>query len=124
MRADVYKNLRKKTFSILHRGKVIAHSDRILLVNCEFIVSQKGRKRVLKEKRRNVHAVIRGTVLAYDKNSLLKPSLRITEGLTRVSYNPYKGDCFYQVINGHPIKLAREVFIRGDSVMATIPLYK
>ena len=124
MRVDVYKNLRKKKFSIRHKGKVIGHSNRILLVNCEFIVSKKGRERVLREKRKNVHAVIRGTVLSYDENSFLIPCPRITEVLTQVSYNPYKGESFYQVIDGLPIKSSREVFIKGDSVMATIPLYK
>ena len=54
---DVYKNLHKDTWSIrsVKTGRVIGHSDLLLLVDAEFIV-----------RRKNVHAVVRGSLVAME----------------------------------------------------------
>ena len=56
MRVRVYKNLHKDTFSIKDwesksatYNKVVGYSQNIALTNATFIVSQKGRERVLQE---------------------------------------------------------------------------
>jgi hypothetical protein len=83
MRVFVYRNLHKKCWSVkdLRTGRVFAHADRITLTECEFRVSEAGRRRVLREGRKNVHAGVVGRWNGiYGANSV---------GL-RVSYNPYK----------------------------------
>jgi len=60
----IYFNLHKKLFSVQTkvdgRWKVVSHSSTIALRDVRFRVSQAGRKRVLAEKRKNVHAFVEG----------------------------------------------------------------
>ena len=59
----------------------MAHVHFLCLKNVTFKVSEAGRQRVLKQKKKNVHAFVEGTVC--DWSSLKKiPS-------TEVTYNPY-----------------------------------
>ena len=89
MRVDVYFNLRTKVWSIRHKGRVIHHARYVVLADAVAVVSEKGRQRVLSQKQRSVHAVIRGT-LVHRGDTI--PNL---SGLRPVSYNPYKGPNFY-----------------------------
>lgn len=71
MRVFVYYNLHKKCWSIKalsgnQKGRVVAHADAVELKDCEFKVSEAGRQRVIREKRKNVHAGVAGTLVAYD----------------------------------------------------------
>lgn len=63
----VYFNLHKKVFSVkdVKTGRVIAHANTVKLQNAYPKVSEKGRQRVLKEQRKNVHAGIRGELEYY-----------------------------------------------------------
>ncbi len=65
----VYRNLKhgRKTrplYSIMQGGRVIARRHRVLLSGkndyCIFVVNEAGRQRVLKQKRKNVHAFVAG----------------------------------------------------------------
>ena len=93
---QVYFNLHKKCWSVRDKKtrRVILHCDRIHLHDIRFKVSQKGRERVLREKRKNVHAFIEGYVGA----SMLDP-----ERTTQVVYNPYKYDSFVTLPDEAPI---------------------
>ena len=95
-RVQVYFNLHKKVFSVKDKktGLVIAHVNKIDLGDISFKVSQAGRNRVLKEKRKNVHAFVEGTILAY--NTFCKDMQGIT-------YNPYKNDSFVLKTSNKPV---------------------
>jgi len=59
----VYKNLHKDCWSIKQHGLVKAHipqGESIGLWDCYFHVDVKGREKVLREKRKNVHAFVKG----------------------------------------------------------------
>lgn len=102
---EVYRNLHKKCWSVRQRGKVKLHTDYICLKNAEFKVSQKGRERVLKEQRKNVHAFIKGFIVdAAEINKMPDDSVEWTD----VSYNPYKYNSFVTATE-KPIKFARYV---------------
>jgi len=65
MKVFVYFNLRKRCFSVkalegMYKGRVIAHRDSLHLQDAEFKVSEKGRQRVIRERRKNVHAGVVG----------------------------------------------------------------
>jgi hypothetical protein len=85
-RVRVYYNLHKKKLSVLHKTKkgwrLREHRDSIKLKDARFIIYEAGRQRVLKEKRKNVHAYIEGT----ERHSPL-PSLFYKA--RPVKYNPY-----------------------------------
>jgi hypothetical protein len=80
----VYWNLHRDCYSIQQDGLVVAHADQVELRDVDFKVSETGRQRVLKERRKNVHAFVVGFV---------------DDALTRywdvkIVYNPYKYNSF------------------------------
>lgn len=91
MRVFVYYNLYRHTWSIRamegpQKGRVIAHSDTVLLQDAQGRVSQAGRQRVLRERRKNVHAGIVGTLVHREVEGYF-PGHEVT-------YNPYKYESF------------------------------
>lgn len=88
----VYKNLHKGCWSIRQDGLVKAHTDNVTLYNVMMKVNKKGRERVLREKRKNVHAGISG----YLSQKFFSDAWDdITEKeLTEITYNPYKYESF------------------------------
>lgn len=70
------------------KGRVIKHARSLVLRDCKCKVSKAGRARVLREKRKNVHAGIEGTLVDQ------VPCLRLAE---QVTYNPYKYETFVKV---------------------------
>ena len=110
MRVQVYRNLNNGLISIqdLSTGLVLGHADAIDLQRATFIVREAGRQQVIKEKRKNVHAFVRGKVISmqnfqpYKGRSLKvnrQSDLQDLQGsnvwtTTKVSYNPYKAPHF------------------------------
>lgn len=67
MRVRIYYNLNKAVWSIKAMegpfyGKVIAYAKAVTLDDAHTVVSQAGRERVLRERKKNVHAYIDGTL--------------------------------------------------------------
>lgn len=89
MRVKAYRNLHKKCFSIvdLKTGRVFKHQFHVVLRNASFRVSESGRQRVLREKRKNVHAYVVGELV---ETNFQFPDLQPKEAY----YNPYKVDSF------------------------------
>ena len=96
----VYRNLHKGCWSIKQNGLVKAHSDEVNLFDCNFLVNEKNRQKVIKEKRKNVHAFVKG----YIWNT---PFVMVHNGIA--SYNPYANNYFYDVNNLTPIHNAHFV---------------
>ena len=97
MKVFVYFNLHKKCFSIkalegAMKGRVVAHRDNVLLFHTTFKVSQAGRERVLREKRKNVHAGVCGTW--HDSGNDHGTLSSVKERGELVTYNPYKYTTF------------------------------
>lgn len=90
----------KNMFSVRQKGKVVAYTDNIVLKNCEYVVGEGGRQRVLKTRRKNVHAFIRGILSSVGevRDAELKIFLTDLDSALKtrvVSYNPYKAPHFY-----------------------------
>jgi len=105
MDVDVYININKNCVSIRNRssGLVVEHTDECQVKDVEFVVEPGGRERVLKEKKKNVHAFVRGT--------LSDEGPPEGEG-TEVTYNPYKYSDFVVRDTGEPIKEAEHVTVK------------
>ena len=86
----VYRNLHKKGYSIKQAGKVVAHAERLCIRDCEFVVNESGRQRVLKEKQKNVHAFIKG----YYTTSGMGTCAKRNDLPVEITYNPYKNNSF------------------------------
>jgi hypothetical protein len=109
MRVFVYRNLHKDCYSVksLQTGRVVAHVKCIVLDNVSFKVSQTGRAKVLREKRKNVHA---GVVGIWKRKSCTKPLK------SRLAYNPYKYTSFVNRRSERPVFEAKRCVIRMDGV--------
>lgn len=92
----VYKNLHKDCWSVKQDGLVKAHTTELDLWDCHFQVNAEGRKRVLREKRKNVHAGIKGYI-----DCLGQGDLSLIE--QEVTYNPYKYDSFVKKETEEPV---------------------
>lgn len=112
MLVDVYFNLHRKCYSVrcAKTRLVVSHEDEVLLEDVTFNVSEAGRKRVIKEKKKNVHAVMRGTWID------MQGEQEIVEELGRnIMYNPYKTGTFefeaFRPDEVKPLLNARAVFV-------------
>ena len=87
IKVEVYFNLHKRVFSVrsCKTGRVIHHAKDVHINQPQFVVREGGRQRVLRERKKNVHAFVRGYTTRHDD----EPEL-----LTDVVYNPYKYDSF------------------------------
>ena len=115
-RVQVYYNLHKKCLSVRYKGKVIEHAQEVTLTDARFHVQQAGRERVLKQKRKNVHAYISGK---------LKETFWFTQApkytwtaKQRVTYNPYKYKNFVNKETLEPVTSAEVVHISGKRITA------
>jgi len=121
-RVFVYWNLHKNVWSVrsCKTRKVIKHCKEIILKDCKFSVSEAGRQRVLREKRKNVHAGVVGT-LAQEIPVGSLGHFRNLVGSRHVRYNPYQGPTFVYGDQAEPIMGAKTVIMHGDrSVYASI----
>lgn len=98
----VYWNLHKHRFSVQQDGLVKAHLSRVWLQDAHFVVNEAGRQRVLKERRKNVHAFVTGVMdVAIVGTRLIQDGQRI-----KVRYNPYEMATFQD-------ELHREIHFAG-----------
>lgn len=89
MTVRVYYNLNKQCWSIQQNGLVIKHLSSCLLTNASFKVYESGRQRVIKERRKNVHAYVIGEIAVENPLFLLYKTAK------EITYNPYKQGFFY-----------------------------
>ncbi|QGJ89034.1 hypothetical protein SEA_QUEENB2_85 [Mycobacterium phage QueenB2] len=92
MRVFVYWNLHRGMWSVKalegpDKGRVIARHQHVIVRNARGKVSEAGRQRVLRERKKNVHAGIVGELVAADVVEL-SPHAR------KVTYNPFKYSTF------------------------------
>jgi len=102
---EVYWNIRKQIFSVRSHGKVIKHTDYVLLRDVTWIVQQGGRARVIRQGRKNVHAWAKGKLVA---TSLKQPGIGgdgQEVAWNSVYYNPYKDDRFWCYVGDQINKL-------------------
>ena len=115
MKVDVYFNLHKKCLSVRHKGKVIAHSDYVKILQPKFVVSEAGRQRVLRSRRKNVHAFVRGELA-----SLVNDPKDSAKNLQTITYNPYKYSSFVTKNNEVPVHNGSEAHIFGRLIFANL----
>lgn len=106
----IYYNLHKHCWSVqdYRTKRVIEHRETLTLIDCTFKVSEAGRQRVLREKRKNVHAGILGTLTD-----------TIPDMVGEVTYyNPYLQPTF--TIDGVPVYHASIVKFHLERKVLTI----
>jgi hypothetical protein len=106
---DAYRNLRRRCISVRRKGRVVKCSKSVSIKNPKFIVQAAGRKRVLREQQKNVHAFVRG-----------EPAGRAPRGLctVAVTYDPYKYKSFVTRKGKRPIRGALFAVVKPSGVLA------
>ena len=90
----VYRNLHRAMWSIQVRvpGKgwrVAFHATEVVLGSATFEVNEAGRQKVLRERKKNVHAFVRGRVVSF-----CYPGGMTAHFSRPVTYNPFKAPTF------------------------------
>lgn len=106
----VYRNVTKKCWSVRSNGKVLFHTDSLMLEDCTFKVSEAGRQRVIARQRKSVHAGVEGTLTVQPGKALSFIKLRATG--KQVCYNPYKNTSF--ISDGQHIEAAQQVYFTAE----------
>ena len=114
MKVFVYFNLHKRVFSVKalegsEKGRVIGHRTSLAIYSPTFKVSEAGRQRVVRERRKNVHAGVVGFLTApYDWTKELVE-------WTPVLYNPYVFSSFVTMLGKpvHKSQFARMNIVNG-----------
>ena len=123
-KVEIYRNLHKKCYSIRQKGKVIAYlgfTNELILRDVKFAVQPAGRDRVRRERKKNVHAFVRGIVMktgGLEREGILKRCGRM------VRYDPYTMDSFeatqdapFVGWNGDPVYEGKNVIFRNGKVL-------
>lgn len=106
-KVKVHYNLHKHLFSVtdMKTNLVVGHSESVQLVDVVFKVSEKGRQRVLRDKKKNVHAYAVGVYVGCG----------IGDEDKQARYDPYKFETFVME-DGQPIYSAKSVTCKGKQV--------
>ena len=114
MKVEVYFNLHKHLFSVrsYKNGRVFAHATMIRIKDPMFVVRQSGRKQVLREQKKNVHAFVRGKI-GYDvPNAVDEMMVQVNlSQTTSVIYNPYKYASFVEYHTEMPVYSASQAWL-------------
>lgn len=144
-RARVYYNLNLDCLSVIdaETGRLYCHAHRVELHDAQFRVQEAGRQRVLREKRKNVHAYIVGKL--HNVGDVMKERHHLVRGKVEkynicdcgdgefewcdkcipesgeefkgAYYNPYKYKTFVEDITKKPIYKSERVVIRDKTAI-------
>jgi hypothetical protein len=109
-RVKVYWNFNRRCWSVQHArtGLVLRHQSELCLALAGLSVSEAGRQRVLRERRKNVHAKIAGLPASVP---IFSPACT-----TRIRYNPYRDESFVTEA-GDRVDAADAVHFRSDGTV-------
>lgn len=108
----VYRNLHKGAFSIVCKKEgVVAHGENFFMENVLFNVSEAGRQRVLRERCKNVHAYVIGT---------LRLEVDFKFNKREIYYNPYDEGFFYYKDNKEKVESANMIILTENKIFEVI----
>lgn len=90
----VYRNLHQDCWSIRHKGLVIGHALNVELGDVSFVVSNVGYNRYQREKVKNVHAFVQGTLASWDSEQITAPGITI-------AYSPKQPTPLFRITSPH-----------------------
>lgn len=113
----VFRNWKRGCYNIMQGGKVVACARQVRLGDVEFRVREPGRQRMLRLRRRNVHAYAIGLLLDH----VHPDEGRALDALAgrRVFYDPYRFSSFVDGESHLPVRHARLVQLDEAGVIYT-----
>ena len=135
---SVYRNLHNRHvgYSVKHAGKVRSQRGGFHIVqlrDVSFKVSEAGRQRVLREKKKYVHAYAVGELSQAgdylwarhhhsDQGKQVESAWMYEQGFDRAKYDPKKGHDF--TLDGRPLVGAEKVVMNASGLWVKGPRYK
>ena len=121
---DLYRNLHTHTRSQVDRstGLVASHPLEALILDASFVVQPAGNRKVRKDKKKHVHAYVRGRSFSEHLPNTLED---IGDGWQRITYNPYKHTTFVLAEGEIPVSTAKAVVLKADGTawaLSAVPL--
>jgi hypothetical protein len=122
----VFRNLKYDCYTVMQRGRVVASARGVVLRDVELLVRESGRQRMIRERKRNVHAYAVGFLAGWihaDDEQPIEPYAG-----RAAFYDPYRFDTFVDVETLTP--LARVSWLQlddlgmvyGDDVPQVVPV--
>jgi hypothetical protein len=126
---QVYRNLHNGKWSVQDRStksvRVAFHADSVLMLGCSFVVQPAGIVKVRRERKKHVHAFVRGEYGGSAANII---SSSVAEGRTnakdwvKVCYDPYRYFSFVRADSEKPVTASAMVTLNQDgTLMAYLP---
>ena len=136
MKVEVYRNLRNGKYSVRSlqgsaKGRVVLHCEYVELLDVDFKVSQAGRARVLRERKKYVHATVRGTLGRFlgvqpkpDEHERVEQGWAVADDIARFNkgstwvpftYNPFKFSSFVRSDTEEPMTRAPAAILSTTS---------
>lgn len=115
---EIYKNLHNGLFSVRQNGLVVAHVESFCLDTVSFKVSEAGRLKVIREKKKNVHAFIRGRMFDVNGVNVQGDLFSRLVANQAIRYNPYQADCFFRQYEDYQSGLPNGIVISNMYLMA------
>lgn len=116
-RIEAYYNLHRKCLSYRESGGKVQHAKALIIDSVNFSVQPAGREKVRREKRKVVHAFVRGLPTQVYGNELkdVKDLQAHCEGsgMRLITYNPYKYETFVYADTEEAVLFADRVVIVG-----------
>lgn len=108
---QIYKNLHKPGFySIRQNGLVVAHSKNFTVRVTNFHVNENGRQKVIREKKKFVHAWCEGYII---DGGICQLGTKLEE----IYYNPYTTNCFVYKDSNKGVIVDKNMFLEfGEKV--------
>lgn len=129
----IYRNLNNGTMSIQTKQssswKVVGHVTNAIVRDVKFHIQEGGRQRVIRDKRKNVHAWGEGVLIGQFDESVVAPiAFGAALGAIALGYDPYTNATFVE--RGTTRAIAKcsylavrnnLVFVSRDAVIAPVP---
>ena len=97
----VFRNLKYDCYTVMQRGRVVASARGVILRDVELLVRESGRQRMVRERKRNVHAYAVGYLAGWLHPDDAQP---IEPYAGRAAfYDPYRFDSFVDVETLSPV---------------------
>lgn len=147
-RVFIYRNLRKRCWSVRaktgpRKGLVVGHVDNFTLTGVHPEISEAGRQRVLRERRKNIHAGLTGRLVSFTVDGIkwTVPGCSYNEhetpniassggwlvprhGWERIHYNPYVKGGFYPSLDSTLTVESSVICVAtGSSIYAWDPIF-
>lgn len=99
-KVEIYKNLHNGLFSVRQNGLVVAHVESFSLSQVFCKVSEAGRKKVIADRKKNVHAFLCGELSEVNTVGTVNGIFKEMVYNNKLTYNPYKQGNFIKLEHG------------------------